>query len=97
MPMTEPWDVFFNEDEHATAVTINGAAVVGIFQRGYIDADGVASRAPTFAFPLERKPDIASGMTLVVPPPHPDAGTYTVRPPEPDGTGLVLLPLQKVA
>jgi hypothetical protein len=95
MPMTEDLSVFFNKDEHATEVQLDGQTVSGILDRGYADVSGMATTRPSFTCPAAVVPDVEEGSTLEAPPDlQGDIAVYEVRQPEPDGTGMVLLPLE---
>lgn len=95
MPMTEDLTAFFNADEHATEVQLDGQTVSGILDRGYVDVSGMGTTRPTFTCPHSAVPYVAEGSSIVAPadPVTGEIATYTVRQPEPDGTGLVVLPL----
>jgi hypothetical protein len=92
MPFAEDLAPFFNVAEFASAATLNGVAVNGIFDRGYLEPIGndVQSYAPTFLCAAADVPNVAHGQSLVV-----DGDTYKVCGVEPDGTGVVLLRLER--
>jgi hypothetical protein len=96
MPMTEDFTVFFDADEHGTEATLADVPVVGIFESPSLELAGIASREPTFTLPHSAAPAVARNQVLVIAS-GPGAGTWRVRTPEPDGTGLVVLPLEKQA
>jgi hypothetical protein len=95
MPMIEDLTAFFNADEHATEVRLDGRAVSGILDRGYVDVSGMGTTRPTFTCAHSAVPHVAEGSSLVAPadPVSGEILSYSVRQPEPDGTGLVVLPL----
>lgn len=95
MPMTEDLTAFFDADEHATEVQLDGQAVSGILDRGYVDVSGMGTTRPTFTCAQSAVPYVAEGSVLVAPADAavPEITVYEVRQPEPDGTGLVVLPL----
>lgn len=93
MPMTEDFSEFFDADEFGVTATLAGASVVGIYDGPFEDIAGIASRDPSFTLPASAAPNVAKGQALVIPS-GPGAGTWRVRTPEPDGTGLVRLPLE---
>jgi hypothetical protein len=95
MPMTEDLSPFFNKNEHATEVQIDGQTVAGILDRGYADVSGMGTTRPSFTCPLSEVPYVEEGSTLVAPADAavPEITVYEVRTPEPDGTGMVTLPL----
>jgi hypothetical protein len=93
--MTEDLSVFFDKNEHATEVQIDGQAVAGILDRGYSAVDGIAGTKPSFTCPEAAVPYVEEGSTLVAPPDlQGEIAVYEVRQPERDGTGLITLPLQ---
>ncbi|HYC00349.1 MAG TPA: hypothetical protein VEC57_14525 [Candidatus Limnocylindrales bacterium] len=94
MPMTEDFTAFFDADEFATEATLDGVSVVGNYDAPFVDLSGIASRDPQFTLPHSAAPSVARNSVLVIAA-GPGAGTWRVRTPEPDGTGLVVLPLEK--
>jgi hypothetical protein len=90
MPMTEDLTVFFNVAEHATAATLSGAAVTGIYDNAYDDAFGaIGMTGPAFVMASASVGAATIGSTLVV------SGTsYRVRSIQPDGTGVSRLLLE---
>lgn len=94
MPMTEDFTAFLDADEHGTVATLDGVLVVGIFDAPFLDVSGIASRDPSFTLPVSAASAVARNSVLIITD-GPGAGTWRVRVPEPDGTGLVVLPLEK--
>jgi hypothetical protein len=96
MPMEEDLSPFFNKDEHATEVQIDGQNVVGILERGSADVAGMATTRPSFTCPRASVPYVEEGSTLIAPADVavPEITVYEVRQPEFDGTGMVTLPLE---
>ena len=92
--MTEDFTAFFDADEFATEATLDGVSVLGIYDGPFADLSGIASRDPSFTLPASAVPAVAKNSVLVIAA-GPGAGTWRVRVPEPDGTGLVVLPLEK--
>jgi hypothetical protein len=94
MAFTEDLTVFFNPADFAVAALYNGAITVnGIFYAEYVEALGanvVAGTGPVFQCAAADLPAIAQGDTLVI-----GATTYKVVGIEPDGTGLLLLKLER--
>jgi len=81
---------FFNATEMATAATLNGAAVVGIFDNGYQDQEfGGSASTPSYMLPAASVPGGVVGMTLVC-----NSITYKVVETMPDGTGITTLRLR---
>jgi len=72
MAMTEDFSVFFSTDEFATAATLGGVAVTGIFDNGYsagnVGGMGIASTQPTLTLSTASVPANPVGLTAVVAP-----------------------------
>ena len=94
MAFAESLDAFFVEAEFATAATLNGVAVLGIFDRPYAPVTlgyaGAAATRPTYRLPATSADSSAVGRTLVVA----GEGSFVVAEARPDGTGLVTLELE---
>ena len=94
MPFTEDLSQFFNVAEFATAATLDGAAVTGIFDalyiQGLVGAAGIASTGPAYMLPTASVPANPVGKALVV-----NGTTYSVAEHQPDGTGVSLLLLER--
>lgn len=93
MPMVEDLSVFVDVGEHGTAATLDGVAVAGIFDHDYLEIDGIATRTAMFTMPANAT-TYARNSVLVIASPDINAGTYRVRTPQPDGAGMVVLPLE---
>lgn len=83
--------VFFDTDDFGVEATINGLPVDGIFDDAYEDVLNVGSSDPAFtcrtsdvSSVVEADPVIIGGVTYKV------AGQ-----PQPDGTGVTVLPLEE--
>ena len=79
--------------ETAYLVTDAGAnlgAVVGLFEHQYVEVLGTESMTPTFSCRTTALPTDTHDYKLTY-----DSITYTVARPEPDGTGMTLLILEK--
>lgn len=90
---TEDLDTFFSD--FATAGTLAGVAVRGIFDNGYALGNvgmGMAGTQPAYSLPTASITGEAVGQTLVL-----GAATYTVVAHEPDGTGVSRLLLEVAA
>lgn len=75
--------------------TLGGVAVQGIFKRAYVESGagmGMASTAPTFRLASIDVPASPVGLPLVI-----DGVNYAIAAPEPDGTGMTLLILERTA
>lgn len=90
MPFAEDLSAFFRVSEFATTVTLDGASVDGIFDNGYIDVLGLASRAPMFTLQSVDAAAVSTASTLVV-----NGTTYRVTSVQPDGTGVTVLTLER--
>jgi len=92
MPFAEDLTPFFSTADFASAATLNGAAVNGIFDKDYAEAldNDVQGSSPVFLCAAASVPSVAHGQSLVV-----ASVTYKVRGVEPDGTGVVLLRLER--
>lgn len=100
MAMTEDTTAFFSTAEFADTATLDGAAVVGIFDRAYeqgaIGISGMASGQPVFTLPASSVPAAVVGKALVIAAGL-GAGSYLVAESQPDGTGLTVLVLERTA
>lgn len=94
MAMVEDMSVFFNTAEHAVDALWKGTTTVQvILDNQYAEVAGVNGSNPVVLVPTADMPGVARGDSLVVP----VGGTsYTIKNPEPDGTGITRLELQKV-
>lgn len=81
---------FFNAAELATAATLDGAAVTGIFDNAYTEVFGMASRAPMFMLPTASASSATQASVLVT-----GGVTYRVTSVQPDGTGVTTLMLER--
>lgn len=90
MPFTEDLSAFFSEAEFADAGVLDGAAVSGIFDNGYLEEMGMASHEARYTLPSAAAAGVTSASTLVV-----RGTTYRVRgTPQHDGTGVCTLLLE---
>lgn len=94
MAFAEDLSVFFSATEFAaTAATLNGVAVKGIFDAAYdaagAGAYGMASTQPTLTLATASVPVNPVGLAVVV-----NAVNYLVAAHEPDGTGVSRLLLE---
>lgn len=90
---TEDLTVFFNADEHATAATLNGVAVSGIFDNGTGVSDGgvgMITTVPSFTLATSVVPASPVGKAMVI-----NGVTYSVAEHHPDGTGVSVLELER--
>ena len=87
---TEDLSVFFNVTEMATAATLNGVAVTGIYDNEYaLQEFGGSASSPSFLMASSAVPATPVGMALVI-----GATTYKVVETIPDGTGVTMLRLR---
>ncbi len=93
---TEDLSAFFSTAEFATAATLNGVAVAGIFDAplalGGVGEYGMASTQPAYTLPSVSVPANPVGLALVI-----GATSYVVAAHEPDGTGVSRLLLERAA
>ena len=87
---TEDLTPFFNTAELATAATLDGAAVSGIFDNAYAEAFDMATRAPMFTLPSASAAAATQASVLVV-----GGVSYRVTSVQPDGTGVTTLMLER--
>lgn len=85
----EDLSVFFDTDDFAVEVTLDGTSVNGIFGEESVEVNFVQTTAPSFTYRHADKA-VAIDSTLVN-----GATTYKVKNMQPDGTGLMLLILEK--
>lgn len=81
---------FFNSAELATAATMDGAAVTGIFDNAYTEVFGMASRDPMFTLPSASAASATQSSVLVL-----GGVSYRVTSVQPDGTGVTTLLLER--
>ncbi len=87
---TEDLSPFFDVTQMATAATLNGVAVTGIYDNEYALQDlGGSASAPSFLMATSAVPATPVGMALVI-----GATTYKVVETMPDGTGVTMLRLR---
>ena len=90
--LVEDFSAFFNTVEFATAGTLNGVAVRGIFDNGFEEqpiALGFGGTNPLYTLASSAVPSGVIGMSLVI-----GATTYKVVESMPDGTGITRLQLR---
>lgn len=97
MAFTEDLATFFDIDDFAVAVTLDGVPLVGaIFDNGYTLGGagpvGVATTQPAITLPSANVPAEPVGKAVVY-----GGNTYTVTAHEPDGTGVSVLLLERAA
>ena len=81
---------FFNVAELATAATLDGAPVNGIFDNAYAETFGMATRQPMFTLPTASAAAATPASVMVV-----GGVTYRVTSVQPDGTGVTTLILER--
>ena len=92
MPFAEDLTPFFNPAEFAHNATLDGVAVVGVFDAAYDLQDiasGLAATGPVYLLPTASVPALPVGKLLVC-----NATTYKVVETLPDGTGVTQLRLR---
>jgi hypothetical protein len=86
----EDLTTFFQDAELATAATLDGLPVVGIFDRPHGEAfDGIATSHPRFTLPSVSAERATRYSELRI-----GDERFQVRTVEPDGTGITVLTLQ---
>lgn len=93
MPFAEDLAPFLDVQGFASAATLGGVAVRGIFDNAYEAYDvssGFAASGPVFLLPSASVPAVVVGLPLVI-----GAETWAVVEPQPDGTGMTTLRLRK--
>ena len=86
----EDISAFFSTSEHASAATLNGVAVQGIFENAYAQEDfGGSASQPVFTLATSAVPASVVGLVLVV-----NSISYKVVESMPDGTGVTMLRLR---
>lgn len=94
MAFAEDLSPFFSETEFADSATLGGLPVKVIFDRDYLDAQGLATGQPIVQIQSSSVPANVVGLPLVIST-GVGVGSYIVDAHEPDGTGLSILQLRK--
>lgn len=97
MAFTEDFAAFFDTDDFAVALTLDGVPLVeAIFDNAYalggVGPIGAATTAPAITLPTANVPADPVGKAVV----H-SGDTYTVIAHEPDGTGVSVLLLERAS
>jgi len=88
---TEDLSVFFDPADFGDVATFAFGNVNGIFDKAYADPLGVEGHAPVFVCAESDLHNVVAGTPVTI-----RATSYKVAgPPQPDGTGIVLLKLQE--
>lgn len=82
--MNEDLSLFFNVDDFAVEVTIDGYGINGIFSAEYVETNFTQTKVPVFTYSKGDKSDVAINSVLM----H-DGITYKVKVIQHDGTGLI--------
>lgn len=90
MAFTEDHSEFLHDAEFASVAAIGGASVSGIFDHIYVEVMDVNGERPTFLADSGDVSAVSIGDTLAV-----NSTIYTVRIPQPDGTGMTMLILEE--
>ena len=90
MPFTENLALFFNVAEFADAGVLDGVAHNGIFDHGYLEPIGMATREARFTCAETATTRAATQASVLVL----NGNSYRVRVVEPDGTGVCTIRLE---
>jgi S-adenosylmethionine/arginine decarboxylase-like enzyme len=90
MPFAEDLAPFFNVADFADAATLDGVAVSGIFDNGYEEAFGMTTHEARYTMASSEAASATNASVLVV-----RSTSYRVRVPQPDGTGVTVLLLER--
>ena len=82
--MAEDASVFFNTDDFAEPVTIDGVSVNGIFDAEFVVIDFVETKKPVFSYVRTDAPNAAYDSTVVR-----SGTTYKVKGVQPDETNMI--------
>lgn len=88
----EDLDLFYDDNDFAVKVRLDGREVIGIFTNAYDDAGFIQSSNPGFSFPTVKAPDVSQSSVLIT-----DTQKYNVVEVQPDGTGTTFLELRKTS
>jgi len=92
MTFVEDRAAFFTD--FAVAVTVGGVSGVGIFDKQYASFDLANGNRPALTVMSSAFPSVIEGSAVTV---TGETATYTVAgSPQPDGTGMTVLMLEKV-
>jgi hypothetical protein len=89
MAMAEDLSVFFDTDDFAVSVNLDGSSVDGILSLEPIESNFVQTTKPVFVYEKADKPSVTIDSTLIY-----DSIAYKVKGLEPDGTGMQMLILE---
>jgi len=84
-------NTFFSTDDFATAATIDGKTVKGIFDNAYIEDLDVSGTIPVFVCKKNDVSDVSQGDPVEI-----GETSYQVASIEPDGTGVTRLVLEEI-
>jgi hypothetical protein len=89
---TEDFAAFFSTDDFAVEAVWSGSAtaITGIFDKAYVDPIDTEASGPRFECAAFSVPTVKHNDTLII-----ASVTYRVRGVMPDGTGVVVLKLEK--
>lgn len=90
MAFAEDITEFFDQDDFAVSVTLNGSPVSAIFDDTYADELGVVGTRPTILVATSDTSGVSAGDSAVI-----GAVTYYVEVMRPDGTGVTRILLSE--
>ena len=86
----EDLSVFFDVDDFAITVSLNGKLVNGILTEEFVEANFVQTRSPVFIYCKLDVPEVVIDSILIN-----GTQTFKVKGMQPDGTGLNMLTLEE--
>lgn len=89
MSFEEDLSEFLDAGDFAVSAIIGAASVEGIFDRQYVEVNGMESYRPTFLCAAADVAAIARGAAINV-----EGAAFELAEQQPDGTGMVLLILE---
>ena len=82
---------FLNTDDFGVTATYQETSINGIFDYQFVEISGLEGSRPTFLTTADNVPDDPHNNTIVI-----ESINYTIVGHQPDGTGMILLILERV-